>query len=98
VVIFTHQLLYPRGRTPVPIEKEAGWVPGVGVGSFEEEANLLPPLEFEPRILQPVTKSQRCSGCCNITVYIELWKVCVQHTLVVAWTQYILANGGFVLP
>jgi len=46
--------------------------PRGGLGSFEEEANLLPPPDFEPRILQPVIKSQRRSCSCNIAVYIEL--------------------------
>ena len=78
MVILTLQLLYPRGRTPVPIEKEAGWVPEGGLERFEEETNLLPPPEFETRILQPATKSQRYSGFCNIAVCIGLGKVCVQ--------------------
>jgi len=58
---------------------KVGWVgPRGGLGSFEEEANFLPPPEFEPRILQPVMKSQRRSGSYNIAVCIELWEVCVQ--------------------
>jgi len=53
VVVLTPQLLYPRGRTLIPNEKEAAWVPGGGLGSFEEEANLLPALEFEPGSSNP---------------------------------------------
>ena len=50
VVNATPRLLYPRGRDTIHIVQEAGWAPGqVWMG-----AEILSPLEFDPRTVQIV--------------------------------------------
>jgi len=50
-VNFTTWSLYPRQRTPVPIEQEGGWSQGLS-GRSGEENNLLLIPGFDPRIFQ----------------------------------------------
>ena len=47
------------GRGLAPIQQEAGWAPEpVWTFVFGEEKNLLPPLGFEPRTVQPVAYTE----------------------------------------
>jgi len=55
VVSLTAWLIYLQGRAPVSIAHEASWVEKLA-RCFGEEQNLLPPLEIEPCIFQPVVQ------------------------------------------
>ena len=50
VVNATPPPLHPRGRDMIPIVQEAGWAPG----QVWMSAEILSPLEFNPRIIQIV--------------------------------------------